>query len=183
MSASLSARPFSTRRAGLSAARGVALASIVAACASRQPTGLTEICSGAPATATVDATIDSVRPPAGAALAAARGQHFTMRFAFSGASGATARSGSSDAQAAGSCDGRSGTATVDATLPEPLRNAASPSRQASWRIEGGTVMLDLNTGTRDNNIFVALPLSGGQGHWGLSTFAGEVAGGATRLVP
>lgn len=148
------------------------------ACPARHPASLTDLCAGIPATVTVDATIDSVRPPAGPALTGAKGQHFTMRFTFAAPGGPN-----SPAATAGSCDGQIGSAAVDADLPAPLRNAASASHQASWRIDGETMMLDLNPGTRDNNIFVALPVRGGDGHWGLSTFAGEVASGPTRVVP
>ena len=44
-----------------------------------------------------------------------------------------------------------------------------------WRVEGDTVFLDLNPKSRDNNLMMVLPIHGGRGHWGLSTFAGEVA--------
>ena len=147
------------------------------ACAARQEPSLASLCSGSSATATVEATIDTTRPPAGAALTAAKGERFTMHFTFTPAGGDAAL------VPAGDCTGRTGTATTAADLPAMIRNASSSSRHATWRIEDDTILLDLNPGTRDNNIFVAIPLHGGRGHWGLSTIAGEVASGATTTLP
>ena len=156
-------------------ARALAGALVCAAVAcAREPADIADLCSGGPATATIEATVDTVRPPAGAALLAWKGQNFRMRLTFAASAGAIAGAG---------CDERSGTATFEADFPDPIRNATAASREASWRIQGEMVMLDLNPGTRDNNVFVAIPLKRGEGHWGLSTFVGEVAGGRTRSVP
>ena len=91
--------------------------------------------------------------------------------------GATVTSGD-----ASNCTGTHGTAAFSGTLPDRIRLATASSGQATWRIEGDTVLLDLNPGTRDNNVFVVLPLDGSKGHWGLSTFPGEVAGGTTTAI-
>jgi hypothetical protein len=72
-----------------------------------------------------------------------------------------------------------GTASFKGDIPEPLRNATEPGGTATWRVEGDTVLLDLNPKSRDNNLMMVVPLAGGTGHWGLSTFAGEVARGRT----
>ena len=72
-----------------------------------------------------------------------------------------------------------GTATFKGDVPLQLRSATSGDNTATWRIEGDTVILDLNPKTRDNNLMLVLPVAGGRGRWGLSTFAGEVARGTT----
>ena len=159
------------------ASRGCTLLVVAAlsfACAPKQPPTLAALCSGSTATAHVAATIDTTRPPAGAELVAAKGTRFELTFTFAAPSTQGANS---------DCTGTTGTATFSGTLPDRIRTAASAAGQATWRIDSETVLLDLNPGTRDNNVFVALPLNGGRGHWGLSTFAGEVAAGATAFLP
>jgi hypothetical protein len=149
-------------------------ATVALACAPKNPPILASLCSGGSATAHISATIDTVRPPAGPELVAAKGSRFDLRFTFAAPSaGASATD----------CAGTKGTAIFSGTLPDRIRTATSSAGTASWRIDGDTVLLDLNPGTRDNNVFVVLPLHGGRGHWGLSTFAGEVAGGATAFLP
>jgi hypothetical protein len=76
-----------------------------------------------------------------------------------------------------------GSASFSRDIPAAIRAATSAASVASWRVEGDTVLLDLNPHVRDSNVFVTLPLVGGRGHWGLSTFAGEVAGGHTEPAP
>ncbi|HET9004110.1 MAG TPA: hypothetical protein VFN39_08965 [Gemmatimonadaceae bacterium] len=149
-------------------------AALFLACAPKQPPTLAALCSGGTATARIAATIDTTRPPAGPELAAAKGTRFELTFTFA----APATRGADS-----HCTGTAGTAIFSGALPERLRPATSSVGRASWRIDGETVLLDLNPGTRDNNVFVALPLNGGRGHWGLSTFAGEVAAGGTAFLP
>ena len=137
---------------------------------------LTPLCAGQEVTQRVDATVDTVLPNGGTGLATARGRHFAIRLSFqpSPATGPAAGTGGPNA-----CDGRMGSATFKGDVPEQLRSATSSDNAATWRIEGDTVILDLNPKTRDNNLMLVLPLAGGKGHWGLSTFAGEVARGVT----
>ena len=142
-------------------------------CARKPVPTLAPLCSGATATAHVAATIDTIRPPAGPELAAAKGSRFELRFTFAAAKAGAAAAG---------CPGTAGTAAFTGSLPVPIRTATAAAGMASWRIETDSVLLDLNPGARDNNVFVVLPLHGGRGHWGLSTFAGEVAGGATAFI-
>lgn len=152
----------------------LAAAALSLACAPKHPPALSALCSGATAAARIAATIDTTRPPAGPELTAAKGSRFELTLNF--AAPATRGPGSS-------CDGSTGTATFSGPLPDRIRTATSSASQATWRIDGETVFLDLNPGTRDNNVFIALPLNGGRGHWGLSTFAGEVAAGGTAFLP
>ena len=159
------------------APRGSALlvaAAVSLACAPKQPPTLAPLCSGGTATARIAATIDTTRPPAGPELAAANGTRFELTLTFAAPASRGADS---------NCTGTAGTATFSGTLPDRIRTATSSTGQATWRIDGETVLLDLNPGTRDNNVFIALPVNGGRGHWGLSTFAGEVAAGGTALLP
>lgn len=151
-----------------------AAAIVCFACAPTQPPTLASLCSGGPATAHIAATIDTTRPPAGPELTAAKGSRFEMTFTFAAPSTRGADS---------NCAGSTGTATFTGTFPDRIGTATSASGRATWRIDAATVLLDLNPGTRDNNVFVALPLHGGRGHWGLSTFAGEVAAGGTTFLP
>ena len=164
----------SHRRLRSRAALLLAAAALSFACAPKQPPTLAALCSGGTATAHIAATIDTTRPPAGPELAAAKGSRFELTFTFAPPSARGADP---------SCTGTTGPATFSGTLPDRLRTATSSTGQATWRIDGETVLLDLNPGTRDNNVFVALPLNGGRGHWGLSTFAGEVAAGGTTVLP
>jgi hypothetical protein len=137
---------------------------------------LAGVCAGTETTQRVDATVDTVMPAAGAAVGLLRGRSFAIRLTFvpGPATGAAAGTGG-----ASGCDGRMGTASFKGDVPEPLRNATERGGSATWRVEGDTVLLDLNPKTRDNNVFMVLPLAGGAGHWSLSTFAGEVARGRT----
>lgn len=149
-------------------------AAVALACTPKRAPTLAPLCSGSAAAAHVAATIDTTRPPAGPELAAARGTRFEIHFTFAAPSTRATATG---------CTGTAGTAAFTGTLPDRIRTATSATGQATWRIDGETVLLDLNPGTRDNNVFVALPLNGGRGHWGLSTFAGEVAAGGTAFLP
>lgn len=156
-------------------APAVLLAAAVAlACAPKPAPTLAPLCSAGTGAAHVAATIDTTRPPAGPELTAAKGSRFELRITFAAASTRPTGTG---------CTGTAGTAAFTGSLPDRIRTATSPAGGATWRIEGDTVVLDLNPGARDNNVFVVLPLNGGRGHWGLSTFAGEVAGGGTAFLP
>lgn len=130
------------------------------------------ICEGREGSRRVVSTIDSVIAPAGADLAALRGRTFTVDVALKPAPSTGPAAGTG-----GSCGGRMGDAHFSGDLPDPLKSATSADGGASWRTEGDSVLLDLNPGSRDNNLVLVLPLAGGLGHWGLSTFAGEVARG------
>ena len=153
----------------------IALAAAAAvACAPRKAPTLEPLCAGSTVATRVLATIDTVRPPAGPELAAAKGTHFELRLTFAAPS---ARASATE------CGGTSGNAIFAGTLPDRIGTATSSAGTASWRIGGDTILVDLNPGTRDNNVFIVLPLHGGRGHWGLSTFAGEVAGGETAFIP
>lgn len=165
MTISLAVRP-SRRVAGLLFGTALALA-----CGPKKAPTLAALCAGSATAAHVTATIDTTRPPAGPELAALRGSRFEVDIAFSAAASPATDAG---------CTGTTGTATFTGTLPDRIRGATSASGSATWRIEGDTVLLDLNPGTRDNNVFLVLPLRGRRGHWGLSTFAGEVAGGSAE---
>ena len=74
-----------------------------------------------------------------------------------------------------------GTARFSGDVPEPLRNATDAGGSATWRVESDMVFVDLNPKSRDNNLMMVVPLAGGAGQWGLSTFAGEVARGRTTV--
>jgi hypothetical protein len=156
---------------------GVLVAGLATACSRPGDSrDLAPLCAGHEVTQRVDATVDTVLPNGGTGLATARGRHFAIRLSFqpSPATGPAAGTGGANA-----CDGRMGTATFKGDVPQQLRSATSADNTATWRIEGDTVILDLNPKTRDNNLMLVLPLAGGKGHWGLSTFAGEVARGTT----
>ena len=141
-----------------------------------QPETLAALCAGRETKQRVDVTIDTVMPPAGAELGVLRGRSFAIRLTFvpGPATGAAAGTGG-----VSGCDGKMGTASFDGDIPEPLRNATEQGGAATWRVEANTVLVDLNPKSRDNNLMLVLPLGGGAGRWGLSTFAGEVARGRT----
>ena len=133
--------------------------------------GLSAICEGREASRRLPSTIDSVIAPGGAELAALRGRTFTIDVSLRPAPATGPAAGGAG------CGGRMGEAHFSGELPEPLRGATSADGRATWRTEGDSVLLDLNPGSRDNNLVLVLPLGPGSGHWGLSTFAGEVARG------
>lgn len=133
--------------------------------------GLSAICEGREASRRLPSTIDSVMAPGGAELAALRGRTFTIDVALQPAPATGPAAGG------GGCGGRMGDAHFSGELPEPLRGATNAQGRATWRTEGDSILLDLNPGSRDNNLVLVLPLGPGSGHWGLSTFAGEVARG------
>ena len=137
---------------------------------------LAPLCAGRETTHQVDLTIDTVMPAAGPALGVLRGRTFAIQLTFvpGPATGAAAGTGG-----ASGCEGKMGTATFSGDIPEPLRTATDTGGSATWRVEGDMVFLDLNPKSRDNNLMTVLPLGGGAGRWGLSTFAGEVARGRT----
>ena len=149
------------------------------ACGRARTVTLNGLCNGAPAEANIAATVDRVSGPGGPALSELRGTRFTLRISLF----AAADTAISPAGGGGGCAASSGLATFAGDLPDRIRTATSASSAATWRIERDTVLLDLNPRARDNNVFVVLPLAGTRGHWGLSTFAGEVAGGHTEPVP
>ena len=145
---------------------------ILAGCGrSGSETGLSAICDGREASRRLPSTIDSVMAPVGAELAALRGRTFTIDVALQPAPATGPAAGG------GGCGGRMGDAHFSGELPEPLRGATDTEGRATWRTEGDSVLLDLNPGSRDNNLVLVLPLGPGSGRWALSTFAGEVARG------
>jgi len=152
---------------------------IVGSCAPRNPPRLADLCGGANAEARVVAVVDQVRGPGGPALAGLEGTRFELRFEFSPPTAVA----DANATAGKDCDGATGSASFTRDIPAAIRAATSSASVASWRIQGDTVLLDLNPRVRDSNVFFSLPLDGGRGHWGLSTFAGEVAGGHTEPAP
>ena len=157
----------------------LALALVAAACARTPPATLAALCAGGRGAAQVVATVDFVRGPGRPALASLEGSRFELTFAFA----APGDSRRDDEGSAPGCNGTNGTATFTGALPEAIGHAASAQGEATWRVQDDSVVLDLNPRVRDSNIFLTLPLRGGRGHWGLSTFAGEVAGGATDSAP
>ena len=150
-----------------------------AACAHRTQPDLAALCAGGSASARVVATLDHVRGPAGPGLAALQDSSFRIDFTFLALDDANRASGGG----AAGCTDTHGTATFSGALPEPVRHAASAEGNATWRVQDDSVLVDLNPHVRDSNVFLTLPLRGGRGHWGLSTFAGEVAGGHTDPAP
>jgi hypothetical protein len=149
-----------------------------ASCARKTPATLAAVCAGGRGAAHVVATVDFVRGPGGPALASLKGSEFELTLAFARGDPRRADDGS-----ARDCAGTRGSATFSGALPEAIGHAASAQGETSWRVQDDSVLLDLNPRVRDSNVFLTLPLHGGRGHWGLSTFAGEVAGGATRSAP
>lgn len=157
----------------------VAAALSATSCARTAAPPLSALCGGRPARADIIAVVDQVRGPGGPALAGLQGTRFDIRLEFSPP---TSPDSAGEPAAAG-CSGRSGSASFSRDIPARILASTSPASVASWRVEGDTILLDLNPRVRDSNVFVALPLDGGRGHWGLSTFAGEVAGGHTEPAP
>jgi len=151
---------------------------IAAACGRKAQPSLAAICAGARAEARVVATVDHVRGPGGPALTSLQGTRFELRFTF-----LAPAPGSPGGDAAATCAHDRGTATFTGEIPDPVRNATSREGTASWELQGDSVLLDLNPRVRDSNVFVTFRLDGGRGHWGLSTFAGEIAGGAVERAP
>ena len=152
-------------------AAAAAFASLAASCGTRTDATLTGLCEGREATHRVEAVVDTVLPFGGPALADLRGQRFTLRFTFAPPAPTGPAAGTAE------CQGAMGTARFGGDLPEKLRGATAQDSTAGWRIEGDTILVDLNPHARDNNLVMSLPLAGGRGHWALSTFAGEVARG------
>ena len=146
-----------------------------AACSPKSEPLVTPLCGNRGATAAVDLSIDTVLPTAGPTLAAERGTEFRLVIAFAAPAPAKA--------VAADCSARAGTASFAGQMPAGLRTAGSATGEASWQIARDSVMVDLNPRARDNNIFVVLPLRGGRGHWGLSTFIGQVASGSADPDP
>ena len=165
--------PASTRSRATVAlvAATAAFVSLAASCGNRTDATLTGLCDGREATHRVEAVVDTVLPFAGAALADLKGQRFELRFTFAPPAPTGPTAGTAE------CQGAMGTARFAGELPEKLRSATASDGSAGWRIEGDTILVDLNPRARDNNLVMSLPLAGGRGHWALSTFAGEVARG------
>ncbi|NUO64116.1 MAG: hypothetical protein HOQ12_14150 [Gemmatimonadaceae bacterium] len=161
-------------RASIAAlAFAAALASIAASCGTHGDQTLTGLCEGRTATHRVEAVVDTILPFGGAALAELQGKHFVLRLTFSPPAPTGPTAGTAE------CQGAMGSARFAGELPERLRGATAADSTAGWRIDGDTILVDLNPRARDNNLVMSLPLAGGRGHWALSTFAGEVARGAT----
>jgi hypothetical protein len=169
-----------TRRHHSPATRRLALAGLVASlvaagCARQTPTdGLSALCAGHDDTRNVTISVDSVRPPGGQELTAMIGQSFSIQLTFAAAPATGVAAGTGGANG---CEGKMGTGSFTSDLPQRLRTATSEAGNLSWRIDGEMVFVDLHPRTNDNNLVLALPVAGGTGHWGLSTFAGEVAYG------
>jgi hypothetical protein len=123
------------------------------------------LCRGADVETPVRLVVDSTRPAAGAAVSELARQSYDVDLAF--------RAGEQRAE----CSGRTGRVAFEGKLPSALATAVSPDHVGLWRIAGDSVALDLNPNARDNNLTLVLPLSGGPGRWGWSTFAGEVVRG------
>ena len=154
---------------------GALLIPFAVACRS-EPETLAPLCAGRETTQRVDVTIDTVMPPADQALSVLKGRTFAVELTFvpGPATGAAAGTGG-----ASGCDGKMGAGRFSGDVPDPLRNATDQGGSFTWRVESNVVFVDLNPRTRDNNVVMSLPLAGGEGQWGLSTFAGEVARGRT----
>jgi hypothetical protein len=167
-------RARTTRRVALVASLcAAALATLAASCGRRGEPTLGGLCEGREATQRVDATADTVLPFAGQGMVPMKGRHFALRITFSPPAPTGPTAGTSE------CNGAMGEAHFSGDLPEPIRGAAAADNTAGWRIDGDTVLVDLNPRARDNNLVMSLPVRGGRGHWALSTFAGEVVRGVT----
>lgn len=156
----------SRRRAGLTA---LALVAGTAGCSQRTATRLEALCTSPPAAVVVPVTlmVDSVRPAAPLQLRQDRGRGFDVTL--------TLLAGEDPALA--SCPDRSGIVTYDDGLPQALAGASAGSGRSVWRFEGASVVVDFAPQFRDNNLRLALPLTGSEGEWSLSTIAGNVAQG------
>ncbi|HEY7861182.1 MAG TPA: hypothetical protein VIB98_07025 [Gemmatimonadaceae bacterium] len=76
------------------------------------------------------------------------------------------------------CDDRSGEGAVLGYIPDALKTAVTSRKQVMrWDVEGKLLRVDLNPGVIDNNLNFALPLDGTDGHWSLSTLAGQLGWG------
>jgi hypothetical protein len=109
--------------------------------------------------------VDNVRPTAGAAAADLAGKSYDVTLAF--------RAG----EPRDECSERTGRVAFEGQIPDALSGALSGDRVGLWRITGDSVAIDLNPSARDNNLTLLLPMSGGSGRWGWSTFAGEALSG------
>ena len=169
--------PIMKRRVRVAApAAGMALVALATSAASCNRSGegtLTGLCDGHATVLRVDASVDSVLPYAGPALAGLGRRHFALRMTFSPPAATGPTAGTAE------CNGAMGDASFTGDLPEPIRGGASSTGTAGWRIDGDTIILDLNPRARDNNLVMSLPTRGGRGHWALSTFAGEAVRGET----
>jgi hypothetical protein len=144
----------------------VVVVALLAGACRRQPAtaALGALCRGVDVESSVRLVVDSVPPVTGPASGVA-GQAFDLALAF--------RPGEDRPE----CNGRTGRVAFEGELPEPFTSATAGDDVGLWRIVGDTVAIDLNPNARDNNLTLVLPLSGGTGRWGLSTFVGEVAAG------
>lgn len=145
------------------------LALLLVACVHHTSSRLTDLCEGGNVAVPVVLVIDSVATVAGHELARLRGERFDIVVnLFNRLEPAR-------------CPDRSGEASVSIDdLPDELAGAASKSGTARWRIDGLTVVVELNPGVYDNNLSFSLPLDGSDGHWTLSRFPGVIASG--RLI-
>jgi hypothetical protein len=144
------------------------LAVLLAAAACQRPEttpALGALCRGADVEAPLRLVVDSIRPTAGAAAADLAGKAYDVTLAF--------RAGEPREE----CAQRTGRVAFEGPLPDALASAMAADRVGLWRIAGDSVAVDLNPSARDNNLTLVLPMSGGPGHWGWSTFAGEVLRG------
>lgn len=163
----------STRAAGRRtgrAARRVRLVLVILGAAACHRAAVTQqpsaVCSAAGNIALqTTIAVDSVSPTAGRDLAALRGQRFPIAITLFVVNAATR------------CQDQSGEASFDADLPPELATAVSSDHRATWRVQGTDVVVTLNPRAMDNDLALALPLSGDVGSWNLSHLAGVAAGG------
>jgi hypothetical protein len=146
-------------------------AGLVALGACRRPaaTRLEAVCDGVSVVQRVTLSVDDVRPTAGVELHQIRGERYELVLTLL------------PEPHLGSCTDRSGEATWQGFLPDPLADATAGPATAAWSVSGTSVRVELNPRAADNNLSLSLPLSGGEGSWDLSTFVGTVASGKVRL--
>jgi hypothetical protein len=158
-----------TTRRFLGAASLALLSTSTACVPGRVGSALDSLCGSPPAAVQVAATlvIDSVRPAAPPALEDERGKSIPMTLTFH----------PDPAPIPPDCPDREGVVVYDGVLPLPLARSSAGSGNARWRMDGARLVVEFNPGTFDNNLGLWLPISGGEGRWWLSTFAGEVATG------
>ncbi|HET7586147.1 MAG TPA: hypothetical protein VFK13_14640 [Gemmatimonadaceae bacterium] len=136
------------------------------ACATSGTSRVSGVCERSTVVQHVVLVVDSVSPRAGPELVPLQGDRVNLTLTLL-----------PDRDPLHHCPDVSGPAAWSGELPDVLRTGAGDSAQAAWRIEGDAVAMNLNPGVFDNNLLITLPLSGEVGHWGLSTFVGEVVGG------
>jgi hypothetical protein len=139
---------------------------LVLGCAHSTSSKLADLCGGDDVTARVALVIDSVASVGGGELARLRDERFDIIINLFNPPTPTR------------CADRAGEASVEiGDLPDELASAAAGAGNAHWRVDSLEVVVELNRGVRDNNLSLALPLDGSDGHWTLSRFPGVAAKG------